>query len=429
MSKHEWVLQRAKTLDQFLSSALRALWSQILRDTGVMFGANLAARGLSFLFFILAARWLSVAEYGVVKYATSWAAALCVLTAPFSLAWTRALADQVQQHDSAVWTLAGLRAFILLLTGTLLVGGIWAWADRQLDWSALLVLAGLSIFYACEGYFKGRFAFSKLAGYMILGNGLQLVVLSALRWHVPGVLSPTVILGLYGIAFIIPIAATYGFRHEMLVQQGDGYHKALKSILRSTLSLAIVHNEHSLMLNLDIVLMEHFNGETQVGYYSAAKTLLNLILVLANAAFSVILPTSARAKEWDKRKLTQATVSVLLIALLLMGTVVVFAPQIVRLLFSARYEPAGPAIRVLLIGGWFYSALMLLSACGLGQKRDMAYGRIYAVALGLNMVLNLMLLPSFNMMGAAWAFVASSIVGGLLAFIEQRRFTGSIRKA
>lgn len=423
MSKHEQVFQSVKTIDRFLAPALRVLGSRILYDTGVVLGANLVARALSFLFFVLAARWLPVAEYGVVKYTTSWAATLCILTAPFSLAWTRALAGQVQQHELITWTAGGLWVFLVLLSGTLLVGGVWVWVNEWLDWPALLVLTGLSIFYAYEGYLQGRFAFSKLAVYMILGNGLQLAILGALKWYVPGILSPALVLGLYGIAFVIPIGVMGGFHPKILLQREVGYYEAFKAILRSTLALAIVHNAHSLMLNLDIVLLKHFHGETQVGYYGIAKTLLNLLLVLANAAFAVILPSSAQAKGCDERKLTQTTWFALALMFLLVGILVTFAPQIVVLFFSARYRPAVPALRVLAIGGWFYSALVLLSARGLGQKRDMAYERTYVITLGVNIVLNLMLLPLFNMMGAAWAFVASSIVGGLLAFIEQRRFT------
>ena len=428
MSEHRQGLQKVNTLNQFFKPALSALQSQILRDTGVVFGANLAARGLSFLFFILAARWLSVSEYGVVKYTISWAAALCVLTAPFSLAWTRALAGQVQQHDSAAWTLVGLRAFILLLTCTLLVGSIWVWADRQLDWSAILVLVGLSIFYAYEGYLNGQFAFSKLAGYMVLGNGFQLSVLWVLRQYVPSVLSPTTLLSLYGIAFIIPVIVVDQSWCKFSVWQRVRHHDLLKTLIKSALALAIVHNAHSLMMNLDIILLGYFCGESQVGYYGVAKTILTSILVLTQAAFTVILPTSARAKEWDKKRLIQTTELVLLIALLLVCGGVILAPQIVRLLFSDRYEPAVPALRVLIIGGWFYSVLMLLAAQGLGQKRDGIYGKMYVVALGVNVVLDLALLPLFGAIGAAWGFLLSSFAGGVLALIEQRRFPGLIHQ-
>ena len=405
---------------------LDVLESRVLQDTGVVFAANLVARGMSFLFFILVARWLSAAEYGLLKSATSWAVILCVLTAAFSLAWTRALASQIQRRELLKQAAAGLQAFLLLLGSTLLVGGVWAWVDRQLIPPAILVLAGLSIFYAYEGYLKGQFAFSRLASYMILGNGLQLVVLSALRWYMPGALSPSMILGLYGTAFIIPIIVINRFRPEILVQQGDGYYDTLKSILRSTLALAVVHNAHSLMLNLDIVLLGHFHGETQVGYYGVARTVLNLILVLAQAAFAVLLPTSARAKERDERKMIQATRVVLTIALMVVGIVVAFAPYIIRVLFSVRYEPAIPALRVLIVGGWFYSVLILLAAQGLGQRRDRAYGRTYVVALGVNIVLNLMWLPSFGLIGGAWAFLISSVVGSLMALIARWRFSRTL---
>ena len=200
---------------------------------------------------------------------------------------------------------------------------------------------------------------------MLLGNAFQLVVLSALRWHLASVLSPTVILGLYGIAFIISFALVNRFRHEILVQQGDGYREVLKSILQSTLALAIVHNAHSLMMNLDIVLLERFHDEIQVGYYGVAKTMLNMILVLALAAFAVLLPTGARAKERDEREIIQLTGLVLAISLATVVVVVVFAPHIMHLLFSSRYEPAIPAVRVLMVGGWFCTVLIVLAAQGL----------------------------------------------------------------
>jgi len=402
-----------------LRSTAGALDNEVLRRLGLVFVANTLARGLAFGFFVLAARWLDPQAYGAVRSALSWAALLCVFTAPFSLVWTRTIAAAEEPGELRRQTSAGLAAFAILLGATLAAGAIWVAADRQLGPSSLAVLAGLGVLYAAEGYLKGRMAFGRLAAYLLAGNLLQLAALAALRWLRPDLLSADVALWLYGLAYLLPLLPLL-WPAGLPPAPGPA---DVGRVLRDSLGLVVVNSANTLIVNLDLLLLGYLGGAAQVGYYGVAKTVLGLFLVLSQTIFTVIMPISAR-RGGRPGVARQAALVILGGSLLIALGVIALAGPLVGLVFTERYLPAVPALRVLMIGGWCYLALTLFMAHGLGRGRDRAGRAVYGAVCALLAVLLAALTPTYGMIGSAWAFTAACAVGCLLGGLDWYRERG-----
>lgn len=407
---------------------------RLLRRVGVVLSSNIMARGLAFVFFVLAARGLSEADYGAVRSTIAWAALLCLLPAPFSLAWARVLAAQRTPEGQRAQTSAGLAAFSILLAITLALSTVWLLLDPRVGPSALVVTLGLAVLYAAEGYFKGLMAFRRLAVYLLVGNLAQLAALALLFWLWPGLLAAPLVLLIYGLAYLLPLVLlvrparlgpSFGPSSFVLRQTHDGgpspsTRRRVWPLIHATLGLVLVNSANTVLLNIDLVLLGYLADARGLGYYSVAKTMLTPVLVLAQALFTVLLPMNVR-ETGDRRRMARAVALIGAAALLLTAAAAALAGLLVGPLFGERYLPAVPTFQVLCFGGWFYLMLTLFTSFTLGQGQDwrgrIAYGVGALVALALLVVL----VPPLGIPGGAWAFTVACAVAALIVGVDWLR--------
>lgn len=432
---------------------------RLLRRVGVVLSSNLIARGLAFIFFVLAARWLSEADYGVVRSTIAWATLLCFLPAPFSLAWSRVLAAQHTPEGQQAQTSAGLAAFGVLFVITLALSAAWMLLSPQLGPSALLVTMGLAVLYAAEGYFKGRMAFRRLAAYLLAGNLAQLAALALLFWLRPDLLAAPLVLLIYGLAYLLPLAvlvrpaqlaswfkvpsggrptpeeqgpptndqgagrvgpSSFAPRQTHNGAQDPRTRRSARALIHATLGLVLVNSANTVLLNIDLVLLGYLADERGLGYYSVAKTMLTPVLVLAQSLFTVLLPMNVR-ETGDRRRMARAVALIGLATLLLTAVAAALAGLLVGPLFGDRYLPAVPAFQVLCFGGWFYLMLTLFTSFTLGQGHDWR-GRIaYGIGALVAFALLAALVPPFGIVGGAWAFTAACAVGAVIVGVDWMR--------
>lgn len=435
---------------------------RLLRRVGVVLSSNLVARGLAFVFFVLAARWLSEADYGVVRSTIAWATLLCFLPAPFSLAWSRVLAAEHTPEGQQAQTRAGLAAFAVLFMITLALSMVWLLLSPQVGPSALMVTMGLAVLYAAEGYFKGRMAFRRLAAYLLTGNLAQLATMALIFLIRPDLLSAPLVLLIYGLAYLLPLlgfvrparlpwrsarpspahddgrpttddpdapARRTSVAHRPPPRPPAGVgrtalahisRRSIWALIHITLGLVLVNSANTVLLNIDLVLVGYFVDERSLGYYTVAKTMLAPVLVLAQSLFAVLLPMNVR-ETGDRRRIARAVAMIGAGTLLLTAVAAALAGLLVGPIFGARYLPAAPVFQVLCFGGWFYLMLALFASFTLGQGHDwrarIAYGIGALAALGLLAAL----VPPFGIVGAAWAFTLACAVGALIVGVDWAR--------
>lgn len=435
---------------------------RLLRRVGVVLSSNLVARGLAFVFFVLAARWLSEADYGVVRSTIAWATLLCFLPAPFSLAWSRVLAAEQTPEGQQAQTRAGLVAFAALFTITLALCIPWLLLSPQVGPSALVVTMGLAALYAFDGYLKGRMAFRRLAAYLLISNVAQLAVMALIFLIRPDLLAAPLVLLIYGLAYLLPLLAfvrparpaqhpappspnaddgrpaadepdaatgrsSAGGRPPAQPLTGLGRtvlahipQRSAWAIIHATLGLVLVNSANTVLLNIDLVLVGYIVDERSLGYYTVAKTMLTPVLVLAQSLFAVLLPMNVR-EAGDRRRIARAVAMIGVVTLLLTAVAAALAGLLVGPIFGARYLPAAPAFQVLCFGGWFYLMLALFASFTLGQGHDwrarIAYGVSALVVLGLLGAF----VPPFGIIGAAWAFTVACAVGALIVGVDWAR--------
>jgi O-antigen/teichoic acid export membrane protein len=179
---------------------------------------------------------------------------------------------------------------------------------------------------------------------------------------------------------------------------------------------------------LDVVLVAGFLGTTATALYVASSRLLVLGAFAVQAVSLAVQPVVAahfRRHEDDAvRDIYKTSTTWLVLATWPIYVVgIMFAPTAL-LLFGPQYA-AGHEVLVILA-----FATMFSTACGIVDIMLMMAGRTswllanVSVALALNVVLNVVLIPAFGVNGAAWAWAAAIAVNNLLPLVQLWRSLG-----
>jgi O-antigen/teichoic acid export membrane protein len=242
----------------------------------------------------------------------------------------------------------------------------------------------------------------KLIGTLLHHGGFLIAIagLSMTTGLDVNLLFPLWVLGLLlGTLYFISILALRGI--ASLRVKGD--------IFRSQIS----YGKHSYLYNianllnfrLDMFLVATFLGSKLLGLYGLAVSVADSFLYFPKALSNVIL-TDIASNSSSKTKINYIFSVVLTVSLGIVVLVLIFAPSILPLIFSKKFEGSVLPLFLLMPGFVFMSLGIIASFClfGIGEASSPSLAAL--VATIVTFVLDLILIPLLDIKGAA---IASSI--------------------
>jgi len=163
-----------------------------------------------------------------------------------------------------------------------------------------------------------------------------------------------------------------------------------------------------LLLSIDVFLLKKYYGSDYVAFYAIGIkliTILSVVMISFNInASQQIAEFFASGTKQQIQVLTRKTAKkIFLINLGISAFIVVFLNEIL-MTFGEAYLYIKQAIYVLLFAQLFASAFGMVPVYLNMTGRGKIYQLILLVALLLNGALNMILIPKFNVMGAAYTF-------------------------
>lgn len=238
-------------------------------------------------------------------------------------------------------------------------------------------------------------------------------------------------LAFYGVAFLVCAAAHAATTWLVVVRREHPawrrWRPALGWILRRGWPLAAAAVLGTLYYRLDGVLVFALAGPAEAAYYSAAYRFLDVSQLAPAALSAVFLPLAAR--RWAVGD-TAGLTSVLRLALKVTVAVaipvalagVIVGPRVGAAMFGAEFRHAGDVIAVLglaffsIATGYVYSGVLVST----GELRVL--GGVSAVAVLGAVTADLLVIPVWGAIGAAWVTVAVEyFVSTSLALYIRRR--------
>jgi O-antigen/teichoic acid export membrane protein len=172
------------------------------------------------------------------------------------------------------------------------------------------------------------------------------------------------------------------------------------------------------------VLLSYFRGDTEVGYYNSAYTVVNTLLLFAATLSGTLLPRLSSLFIVDFAVLGNlyrtAFKYLLFIGLGFAFGATFLAKPVFMLVYGPAYLPGAAALAILI----WASALMFVNSLqgtlliASNMKRQLVY--LTGTAAIANIILNVILIPKFGFRGAAVTAVVSEAIAGTWAFVLLR---------
>ena len=401
--------------------------SRTRRDLLLAFASQFCYKLLGFGLVALIARALSPAEYGKLMFALT----LCGVTALLTdLGASAHLARQVAAVPAgARRRLEAVLSARLPLVGTYLVLLPALVAATKPD--ALAVVAAIAVYSVCKdlyGSYSSLFAGLRRVGYTIASYGTSLVVLlgavaagaakgAGLAWMTGAyVLSGVVLLG---------VAAAIARRKVGSLRLRCGWRR-MKRVFGSSIWLFALSIAGLAHFGADTVMLGYLQPYEQVARYQAAAKLLEASQFVVRPLTLILLPVcaalAARGQWGDLRRLMHrmfAGMAVLGVAA--WGFVALFALPIIRIVYTATYDPSAEVLRVLYLSvpGLYLATVAMLLASSTLRERSAVF--IMTLGVGLNVALNLVAIPRYGALGAAWSTVISQTLVALWLIVDAYR--------
>ena len=412
--------------------ALINMSRQALKTISLLWVGSLLGAGCAFLIQIVLARHLEPFEFGNFSAAFA-TVALFTPLAGFGISqyWLKVFG---QEGWGATRWLRGTFHFIIISTLSvfaLLV--IWSLLGPH-DKSMQFILLALSF------YIFGQVAielvgsklqleerYTYLAIWQLLPHLMRLIFVSIFAFLLKESLTGEKVVLVYAVISIL-FAVLGGFQLLHMTKGNfdlKGHLVKSKIINTSTINLRMLISQvwpfglaglfHLIYFQSDIILVKYITGAEAAGVYNVAFTIMVAVLIFPGIVYQkFLLPKMHRWAHHDRKRFyqvyRQGNVIMLLLGTVAMLLIWVIAPWGVPFLFGEAYQDAISLLMVLAVST---PILFLASSVGATlvtqehMKRKVKY--MGTVAL-INIVLNIILIPSFGAYGAAIATVLSNMI-------------------
>ena len=177
----------------------------------------------------------------------------------------------------------------------------------------------------------------------------------------------------------------------------------------------------------DLFLINIFLNPVAVGFYSVAVALAEGMWLIHRSVGTVLFPKLA--SETDSESLKQFTPlvcrNVLLVALVAAVLLFAFSHWVVVLLYSETFLESIQPFRILLVGAVAVCGHSILANDLMARGKPMLLSHIGVVSLALNIILNIIWIPQWGIIGAAWATTVSYSAMFIITVLVYGKISGN----
>ncbi len=219
---------------------------------------------------------------------------------------------------------------------------------------------------------------------------------------------------LLNFVFLGVVSTLYLFYYFSKTEAEDSsVNISFKNIVTRSGPMAISAITYLLMQSVDIILLSKYSSFERVAFYSVAiklTTVLSLVLASVNTVYAPTFAEWYSLKDFKSLKegIKKSTRLIFVLTFPAILIVFLFSNTILGL-FGTDYKAARDALLVLLIG---QAVNALCGSVGVYMNmtgKQVVFQRILLIAFAINITLNLILIPVYDILGAAIATTISTI--------------------
>jgi len=281
------------------------------------------------------------------------------------------------------------------------------------------------------------------AVYATYFNGSHLFARQATSWSIYGIsrLILSVILGfffsvkgaIFGFVIAPVLSSTYGFFASKVKKKVLKEFPIKKMIKFSSFGILFFLGI-SFFQTLDLFLVKSLlRDNVLAGYYNAASTLSKLPFNILGTIALILYPATAKfIKSGDMKKMKNLINESMRVILIMLLPIILLlsskATEIVTLLYTAKYAPAGPAFTFLILGLGIFTIFYVYGSMILVTDKPHISILIVFLSVILDFILIKIFITKYGIVGAAIGTLLASIFATSLTSIYIYRRFGTLIK-
>lgn len=186
-----------------------------------------------------------------------------------------------------------------------------------------------------------------------------------------------------------------------------------RAVLLDSWPVGAVNLINILYVSADVLLLSLLGTHAEVGAYGVAYRVVALLISLPSLFMINLQPQLVRSSNDHERfrAIVDRALEVSRVAAVAVAVLFVrFGHDVAFLLGGQRFRQSGALVSILVVGVAisFQSGVIGPALLALGRQRLLLYSQSAAAAV--NIAINVVVIPRYGALGAAWAFVASETV-------------------
>lgn len=394
---------------------------QILKQTSWLILAQVLTKVIGFFYTIFLAKSLGVSDFGLLSFVL---AQFSLTAAVADFGFNRYLVREIAQDKSKI---TGLFCSISLLRLTIgsMVFALFAVVLYFLDpdklrvhLTALTILAILpqALAQTIDGIFVGlqKLSYSALG---LLATSLFTAIFGITLVSL-GFGSTGAVVGLITgqiIYYLLLLFYLKKLKIPLVCRISD---PLFKKVIYGSLPYGILTILGIIYFRADIFLLTYLKGNFDTGIYSAGYKFLEVSILIPSSLGTVFFPLLANLESRKILKQLRKTILLTLVLSIIIALAYITLLPIAVKLFLTQYTQSIGVVKILALSIPFFFINALQSALLLSQRRFLNSLIIISVlVISLNIILNLILIPKFTYLGAAWVTVITEFLVSLIFFI------------
>ncbi|MFA0079702.1 flippase [Vibrio artabrorum] len=374
---------------------------------------------IGLLVVVWVTRYLGPEQFGVFSYSQSFVA---IFTVVASLGLDAIVVKELVQKNYDKEDVLGT-SFILKLAASIFVISfsiITAYALNSYSETLLYIaIISLGIIFSSFNVIDFYFQSEVKSKYVVFSNITVILVSSIVKICCILLEKPLiyfVLISLLDSMLFVFLLLNFYIRKKATNIKKWKFNKALaKLMLIQSTPLVIAGIVNSMQMKIDTLMISHYLGSIQVGYYSAAVKLsevwFGVGVVICNSLFPAIIKAKNISKESYDHKMIKLYQWLTAGALIVSVVVYFISDNIIYILYGSEFTSASSVLSI-----HIFSSIFVFMGVASGRwlvnehlTKISFYRNI--IALIVNLILNIVLIQTVGIEGAAIASLISYIVG------------------
>lgn len=403
---------------------------RVARNTLARSAGEIIAKVASVAWYVAIARELGAEDFGSFIFGIS-LSMVVLIAAGFGT--DQLLAREVARDRRLVH---GLLSNVIALRGVMLVGLIGVLAaivligpyDAETRIAVVLIGIGVAIEMMTANLAAVMQAYERMdlgAVGLVVQRGVTALVGIAVLFAGGGLIAAAVV---FAVGSLVGYLVSDLLMRRVVRVRFRPDRSQLWPVLKAGAPIGVATLLFIILLRLDATLISFFTGgdQREVGDYGAAWRLVEATMFIPWAFNAAMLPWLSRQAEREELLATGSVFGLKVLTAVLMPIGVgyaVFAPSLIDIIYGSEFEGAVLPLRLLGLMTVLYGINVYASTVLVARLRPGAFARGVAFVLAFNVVLNVLLIPSYGADGAALAALLSGV---LLAVASVRQVWATV---